>query len=65
MILAISHWRCPQCGSCIANAQRKDVVECGMCDFVHAAVTLSDAIVAKAIRLSESAERVEVVLDHF
>jgi hypothetical protein len=65
MILAISNRRCPHCDSCIANVEREDVIECGICDFVHAAMTLSDAILAKAIRLGESADRVEVVLNRF
>jgi hypothetical protein len=43
----------------------KDAIECGICDFAHAAMTLSDAIIAGSIRLSESADRVEVVLNHF
>jgi ribosomal protein S27AE len=65
MISAISQRRCPQCGSCIAAIGHEDVVECGICDFAHAAITLSDAIIAGSIRLSESADRVEVVLNHF
>jgi ribosomal protein S27AE len=65
MILAISSRRCPHCGSCIANVERDDVVECGICDFVHSAMTLSDAMIVRAIRLGESADRVGVVLDHF
>jgi hypothetical protein len=65
MILAIGNGFCPHCGSYIATLTRDDVIECGICDFVRAALTLSDAVVAKAIRLGESADRVEVVLDHF
>jgi hypothetical protein len=65
MILAISNRRFPHCGSCIANVEREDVIECSICDFVQAAMTLSDAILAKAIRLGQSADRVEVVLNHF
>ncbi len=64
MILATIRLRCSRCGSYIANVSL-DVVECGICDFVHSAVTLPDAMVSKAIRLSESVERVEVVLNHF
>jgi uncharacterized Zn finger protein (UPF0148 family) len=65
MILALSNRHCPHCGSCIANVEREGVIECGICDFVQVAMTLSDAILAKAIRLGQSADRVEVVLNHF
>jgi hypothetical protein len=65
MILATSHKRCSQCNSYIAYVEREDVVECGICDFVHTAIALPDAMIAKAVRLSESADRVEVVLNHF
>ena len=60
MILAISNRHCPHCGSCIANVGREDVIECGVCDFVQDAMALSDAVVARAIQLSESADRVSV-----
>jgi hypothetical protein len=36
-----------------------------MCDFAHAMIALPDALIAGAIRLSQSADRFEVVLDHF
>jgi hypothetical protein len=65
MILAISHKRCFQCDSYIAYVEREDVIECGICDFVHVAIVLPDAMIAKAVLLSESADRVEVVLNHF
>jgi hypothetical protein len=65
MILAISQKRCSQCDSYLAYVERENVVECGICDFVHAAIVLPDAVIAKAVRLSESADRVEVVLNHF
>jgi hypothetical protein len=65
MYLGISKTRCPQCDSCIAAIGHEDTIECGICDFADAAMTLADAIVAGSIRLSESIDRVEVVLDHF
>jgi hypothetical protein len=64
MILALSK-RCPHCGSCITAIGCDNVIECGICNFVQAAVTLSDAIIGRAIRLAESADRVETVLNHF
>jgi hypothetical protein len=65
MYLGISKRRCPQCDSCIAAIGHGDTIECGICDFADAAMTLSDAIVVGSIRLSESIVWVEVVLDHF
>jgi ribosomal protein S27AE len=65
MILAIIDRHCPHCGCFIANVEREDVIECGICDFVQAAMTLSDSILTKAIRLGQSADRVELVLNHF
>ena len=49
----------------IAELGLDDVVECGICDFMHPAMTLPDAMISKAIRLGESVERVEVVLNYF
>ena len=57
--------RCIHCGSFIAHTDGDDSVECGICDFVHPAITLLDAMISKAIRLSESVDRVEMVLDRF
>ena len=65
MILMTIKLRCSRCGSYIANVRLDDVVECGICDFMHPAMTLPDAVVGKAIRLGESVERVEAVLNHF
>jgi hypothetical protein len=65
MILAITHKRCSQCNSYITYVERDHVIECGICDFVRAAIAPPDAMIAKAVRLSESVDRVEVVLSHF
>lgn len=55
--------RCSHCGSYIVD--RRDVIECAICDFVAAAMVLPDAMIAKGIRLGKSADLVEVILDHF
>jgi hypothetical protein len=65
MHLEISKRRCPECDSYIAAIGHGDTIECGICDFADAAMTLSDAIAAGSIRLSESIVWVEVVLNHF
>jgi hypothetical protein len=49
MILALSKG-CPHCGSCITAIGCDNVIECGICNFVQAAVTLSDAIIGRAIQ---------------
>jgi hypothetical protein len=65
MYFVISKRRCPQCFSCNVAIGHEDTIQCGICDFADAAMTLSDAILAGSMRLSESADRVEVVLNHF
>lgn len=65
MILTTMRLCCSHCGSYIADLGLDDVVECGICDFMHPAMTLPDAMISKAIRLGESVERVEVVLNYF
>jgi hypothetical protein len=64
-ILAISKSRCPRCRSRIAAVSGSGTIECAICDFADATMTLSDAITATSIRLLDSADRVEIVLNHF
>ena len=64
-ILAISKRRCPRCRSRIAAFSGSGTIECAICDFADATMTLTDAMIATSIQLLESANRVEIILSHF
>jgi hypothetical protein len=49
----------------MAATSGSGAIECAICDFADATMTLSDAMIATSIRLFESADRVEIVLNHF
>jgi hypothetical protein len=62
---AISKVHCPQCDSRIAAIRDGRNIECAICDFADAMMTLSDAMIAGSVRLVQSINRVEIVLSHF
>jgi hypothetical protein len=62
---AISKMHCPQCDSRIAAIRGGGNIECAICDFADATMTLSDAMIAGSVRLVQSINRVEIVLSHF
>lgn len=61
----INQMHCPRCDSRIASIKDSREIECAICDFADATMTLSDAMIAGAIRLVSGIERVEIVLSHF
>jgi len=61
----INQMHCPQCDSRIASIKKGRKIECAICDFADATMTLSDAMIVGSIRLFEGIERVEIVLNHF
>jgi hypothetical protein len=65
VIVAVSKRCCPRCQSGMAATSGSGAIECAICDFADATMTLSDAMIATSIRLFESADRVEIVLNHF